>query len=393
MRQFLTMVARIIAAICVFLFVVTTVLAILITTLNGQIFNASLYKNALVEQNIYARLPEIIGAVISSSFSKDVCSQNQLACSIDGASPELHTCLTTALGAEAYQAIGSGSRSPTLPEIQLTQPCLDRYGLGQSTNIQGGTSAGGMPSFMGNITTADWQALLTSFLPPATLKAMTESTLDQVFAYLNGEAKSIYIPLDAVKQSLLSPSGAAVFLQVLNTQQPCNEQDLSQFLTGTSIGGLVFCRPPEVILPLVKVVLPELLKAVVPQIPDKVFIILPHAAGTPVPGSGTFGTDPIFTLRTVRLFMRFSLLIPLTFLLLVTLFAVRSIKSWMQWWGIPFLAAGIISVGLGVAIVPAFNTTWTWFIASRIPIFIPAILPEVGQELFRSILTTLSEFG
>jgi hypothetical protein len=84
--------------------------------------------------------------------------------------------------------------------------------------------------------------------------------------------------------------------------------------------------------------------------------------------------------------------IPVLFLLLVTLFAVRNFKSWMLWWGIPFLAAGMISVGLGIAIVPAFNSIWTWFIASRIPIFIPPVLPEVGQELLRSILKTLSSW-
>jgi hypothetical protein len=249
-----------------------------------------------------------------------------------------------------------------------------------------------MPFFMQNLTSADWQALLTILLPPDTLKTITESALDQTFAYLNGGVESVYIPLDFLKQSLLSPSGAALFLQVLNSQHPCNDQDLSQLLTGTSIGGLVFCKPPENILPLVNLILPELLKAAVPQIPDKVFIIQPPAPGALLPGSGSFGSDPISTLRTVRLFIRLSLVIPVVFLMLVTLFAVRNIKSWLRWWGIPFFAAGMISLGLGIALVPAFNSAWTWFIASRIPIFIPAVLPEVGQELLRSILKTLSSW-
>ena len=392
MHKFLTVVARVIAAVFASLFVLTTVLAILLTALNGQIFNASLYKNALLDRNIYARMPEIVAAAITSSNLSNACSQDLLSCAIDSASLQLQVCLTNDLGTDAYKAIGSGSRKPSIPELQLAKPCLDQYGPGQAYGTQTGENGNGMPTFLQNLTSADWQGLLTILLPPDALKTMTESVLDQSFAYLNGGIESVYIPLDSLKQSLLSPSGAALFLQILNSQQPCNEQDLSQLLTGTSIGGLVFCKPPEEILPLVNAVLPELLKAVIPQIPDKVFIIQPPKPGAPLPGSGPFGSDPISTLRTIRLFIRLSVVIPVVFLLLVTLFAVRNFKSWMLWWGIPIFAAGMISVGLGIAIVPAFNSTWTWFIASRIPIFIPPVLPEVGQELFRSILKTLASW-
>ncbi len=392
MRKFLSIIGRVIAAIFAFFFIITTPLAILFTILNGQMFNSNLYKNALLEQNIYARLPELVGEGITGSLISNPCTQNQLVCAIDGASPELQACLTAALGPAAYQSIGSGARAPTSKELQLSQPCLDRYGSGQATNPQAGTTRGGMPSFMQNFTSSDWQSLLTILLPPATLKSMTESVLDQVFAYLNGEDNSVSIPLDALKQSLLSPSGADLFLQVLNSQEPCNEQGLIPLIFGTSNGGMIICKPPEYILPIVTALLPKILNASVPLIPDRAYIIKPPVPGAPSPGSGPFGVDPISTLRTIRLVMRLSLLIPLILLFLVTLCAVRSLKSWLQWWGIPFFTAGIISLGLGVLIVPAFNTSWTWFVAHRIPAFIPAVLPEVGLELFRSILHTLSRW-
>lgn len=390
MRKFLTLIARVIAAIFASLFVISTVFAILLTTLIGEMFNASVYKNVLVEQNIYARLPEIVGAAITNSALNDSCSQNQLACSIDNASPALQACLTTALGTAAYQGIRSGSRGPTGTELQLAQPCLNRFLPGQAANPPSGTSGSGMPSFLQNLTAADWQALLTILLPPDTLKAMTESALDQGFAYLNGEADSVSIPLDSLKQSLMSPSGTNLFLQVLNSQQSCSEQDLYQLIAGRSNGGMVICKSPEGILPIVTALLPELLKTLVPQIPDKAYIVKPPAPDASIPGNGAFGSDPISTLRTIRQVMRLSLLIPFTFLLLVTLFAVRSIKSWMRWWGFPIFASGTISLGLGISIVPVFNFAWTWFIAPRIPAFIPTVIPSVGLELLRSILHTLS---
>jgi hypothetical protein len=389
-RKLITVIARIIAGIFAGLFVFSALLAILLTTINGQMFNSTLYKNALVDQNIYGRLPEIVGAAITTSVAYDPCAQNQLACSMDGASPELQACLTTALGSAAYQSIGTGARVPTSVELQLAQPCLDRYGATQNTNLQPGTGGSGMPFFLQNLTMADWQDILTILLPPETLKNMTESTLDQVFAYLNGEVNSVSVPLAIFKDRLLGLAGKDLFMQLLNSLQPCNEQDLSQLILGTSNGGTVLCKPPENMIPIVTALVPDLLNSIVPMIPDKAFIIKAPAPGTPSPGSGPFGADPLSSLHTIRLVMRLSFLIPLIFLLLVTLFAVRSYKSWMRWWGIPFFITGIIGLGLGLSIIPAFNATWTWLIEPRIPVFLPTVLPQTGLELFRSIIHTLS---
>ncbi len=389
-RKFFTVISRIIAGIFAALFVFSALLAILLTTLNGQLFNSKLYENALVEQNLYGRLPEIVGAAISSSATYDPCSQNPLACSIDGASPELHACLTTALGEAAYQSIGTGARLPTSIELQRAQPCLDRYGTAQIANPHPGTGGSGMPFFFQNLTSSDWQAILTILLPPEMLKTMSESTLDQVFAYLNGKVDSVSVPLLIFKDRLLGPAGKDLFIQLLNSLQPCNDQDLSQLILGMSNGGTVLCKPPEDMIPIVTALVPDLLNSIIPMIPDQAFIIKAPAPGAPSPGSGPFGADPVSALRTVRLVMRLSFLIPLVFLLLITLFAVRSYKSWMRWWGIPFFITGIIGLGLGLSIVPAFNATWTWLIAPRIPVFLPAVLPQTGLQLFRSIIHALS---
>jgi hypothetical protein len=391
MRQFFTVIARFIAVIFAVLFVITTILAILLTTINQQVFNSKLYKNALVKQNIYERLPEIVGVALTGSFFSGPCAQNQLACNIDGASPELKACLMTALGPVAYEAIGSGQRSPTKAELQLAQPCLDQYGAPQNSDPQPGTGgSGGMPSFLKNLTAADWQAILTILLPPDDLKTMTESTLDQMFAYLNGETDTVTVPLDKLKETLSGPAGTDLIMQLLNSQPPCTEQELAQMLSGTSEGGMVLCKPPEDMLPIAASILPGLLTTVVPQIPDQATIIKPPAPGVPPSGTGPFGADPITTLRTLRLIMRLSPLLPLAFLLLVTLFAVRSPKSWMRWWGIPFFVSGTIALGLGVSALLALNVVWSMFIVPRIPPYIPADLAGVGLELVRSIDQTIS---
>ena len=394
MRRFFTVIARLIAALFAILLGITTILAILLTTINWQMFDAKLYKNALVEQNIYGRLPEIVGVALTSSFLSNPCAQNQLACNIDGASPELQACLTTVLGPVAYEAIGSDQRSPTDAELQLAQPCLDQYGSHQSDSSpsgSGGPGGGsGMPPFLQNLTAANWQAILTILLPPDNLKTMTESVIDQLFAYLDGKTDTVAVPLDNLKERLTGPAGTDLIMQLTNSQPLCTEQELAQMTSGTSNGGMVLCKPPEVILPTVVYLLQELLNAVVPQIPDKAIFIKPPAPGTLPSGTGPFGADPITTFRIVRLIMRLSPLLPLFFLLLVTLFAVRSFKSWMRWWGIPIFISGMIALGLGISALLALNVAWTMYIVPRIPPFIPADMAGIGQELVRSIVHTIS---
>ena len=328
MPNFFSMRAGIIASIFAMLFAFTTILALYMEIINQQIFNANLYKNILVEQNIYARLPEIVGIALTDNFSR-----------------------TVRTGGEA-----------------------------------------GMPLFMQNLNATDWQAILTDLLPADNLRIMTESTLDQMAAYLDGRTNTVTVPLDKLKERFSGQAGADLLMQMLNSKPACTAQDLTQMVSGPiySDAVLVLCKPPEEMLPIVALLLPELLKSLVPQIPDKATIIKPPAPGVPPPGSGPFGADPISTIRKMRLIMRLSPLLPLAFLLLVTLFAVRSLKSWLRWWSIPIFISGAISLGLGILALPAINTVWAMFIVPRIPPLIPADIAVIGQELLRSLVHSIT---
>jgi hypothetical protein len=328
MPKFFSMRAGIIASIFAIFFAFTTILALFMEIINQQIFNANLYKNILVELNIYERLPEIVGIALTDNFSR-----------------------TVRTGGE-----------------------------------------GGMPLFMQNLTATDWQAILTDLLPADNLRIMTESTLDQMAAYLDGRTNTVTVPLDKLKERFSGQAGADLFMQMLNSKPACTAQDLAQMVSGPIYSDtvLVLCKPPEEMLPIVALVLPELLKSMVPQIPDKAIILKPPALGVPPSGSGPFGADPISTIRKMRLIMRLSPLLPLTFLLFVTLFAVRSLKSWLRWWGIPIFISGAISLGLGILALPATNTVWAMFIVPRIPPLIPADIAVIGQELLRSFVHSIT---
>ena len=389
MRKSSPIVAKIFAGIFAAIFIVSTPLAVFFTAMNGQLFNSGLYKNALVNQDIYANLPEIVGAALTGNLSGVPC-EDQLVCAIEGASPALQTCLETALGVDSYQAIENGKRGSTPGELKLAQPCLDQYGIGQAASPQTAGSGNGMPAYMQNLSAESWQAILTIFLPPEALKSMADSALDQFFAYLNGGTDTVSVPLGQLKERLLGPSGAALFVQVLNSQPPCTLEGLAQLVFGSGSQGVFLCKPPEAAVSTVELILPSLLKVLVPQIPDQVVLIKPPAAGDPLPGQGPFGADPVSTVRTLRLLMRLSPLIPLIFLLLVTILAVRDLKSWMRWWGISFCLSGAVTLGLGISILPLMINAWTGLIIPHMPAFIPPVISTTGLALLQYVIHALS---
>jgi len=128
MRKVFSVIAKFLATIFAFLFVVTAVLALLLFTIGQRVFTAELYKRALAEEQVYTRLPSIIAEQLASSMSYNPCAENPLVC--EDIPPELKACYTQVLGEERYLVLASGRDQPSEAERQSIQPCLDQYGQG-----------------------------------------------------------------------------------------------------------------------------------------------------------------------------------------------------------------------------------------------------------------------
>src|SRR5574341_523379 len=63
------------------------------------------------------------------------------------------------------------------------------------------------PAFAQHMTADNWKTLLDALLPQQELQAMTEETINQVFAYLNGETLTPQISLTPLKRNLAGPAG------------------------------------------------------------------------------------------------------------------------------------------------------------------------------------------
>jgi hypothetical protein len=382
--------ARILAWISAFLFVLTGVLALILSNMEARLFNASLYKNALTDLNIYETFPGLAGRLLTSGFAINPCAENPITC--EEITPELKSCYEGAFGSERYIALASSQKLPTDAEKAVIQSCLDQYGDLSAPGSGEPSGEGGAPAFFQNLTGDDWKSILAIILPPDELKRMSESVLDGIFAYLDGDLDQVTLSLVGLKQRLSGSAGDDLILQLVTSQPPCTELDFSALISGIGgEGGFVLCNPPEELLSLVVFILRGQLDAALLGIPDEAVIIKPYTPSTSPADEGPFGSDPLGGLRLVRFVLRLFPLMPLTCILLVTLFGVRSLKDWLRWWGIPFVFTGGIALGSGMIISPILNRVWTAYVAPRIPAFLTADVAGLGRDLAGYIAHDLAE--
>lgn len=374
MKKFIDRVLKFITVLLSIAFVIATVAALFLYNIEQTAFTPDLYKQALQDEQIYDRLPSVIGDQLVTSLGFQVCADNPIACGVENRSPELEACLTDTLGAEAYQALALDERAPTEAERQRAVPCFDQYGYPAA---QGEESD--LAPYMRNLTAKDWELLITGLIPPDDLQHITETALDETFAYLNGAQDTAKIPLESVKRRLNGEEGVQAVLQFLKAQPPCTPSEIAAVQNLASGGDLVYCNPPADMLPLLEPTLKSELHSVAVRIPQEVVI------GKHITPQG------LKRLQSMRLLMRMSPLIAIGLLLLITILAVRSPKSWLRWWGIPLLIAGILGLFAGMATIPLLDFAANRIIDTQISPLFSNGLVSLLYDLIFSVLQGLRE--
>jgi len=225
-------------------------------------------------------------------------------------------------------------------------------------------------------TSDDWAAIIRTLLPPEQLEIMTEDAITQIFAYLNDETSHPHISLTPLKQRLSGPAGMEMAVNLIHAQPDCSIEQLVQMAASF---GQVLCNPPQSLLNIAKPAIQAQLNLIAANIPDQMSFI---DTSTPTQKAGN--------LRNIRLAMQFSPLAPLVFLFLNTLFAVRTFKDWMTWWGWPLLWSGIMGALAGFSGAPVFRMALENYISTRTQLSIPAeftpAIRTVADEVLRQIL-------
>lgn len=234
------------------------------------------------------------------------------------------------------------------------------------------------PAFMQRLTPTQWKNLVETLLPEQQLQTMTEESINQVLAYLNGETTTPKISLLPLKQSLAGPGGLNAALDIIRAQPDCTLQEIAAIIASLSQGEL--CNPPRSILDLFQPVIQSELQVTAAAIPNEV-VIIPNA-NSPTQQAG------LELLRVIRLIIRLSPLIPLALLLGITILVVRSFKGWLAWWGWPLMLTGLPGTFIGFSGAPLFRTLAERALSKNLTITLP---PEIVSSIRSLVDASLRE--
>ncbi len=165
-----------------------------------------------------------------------------------------------------------------------------------------------------------------------------------------------------------------------------------------------YCRYPQETLTKLTPQLEIFLNGMIAGIPDQATLQLPVGENEASSRGGALaaekasaaGEDSLGNLlraiRMVRTGIRLVLLLPAVLLLLIWLLAVRSVKGWLRWWGIPILIAGLIGFLVDLALAPVTNWVIGAFILQKPPAGFSPNLLQASLAVARSVIRSLVPF-
>jgi len=335
---------RLIAGVFAFLFIVSAAMALLLINLEANMLKADTYKRAFAEEEIYARLPGFVGEQIQYGMTYN--------------------------------------------------PCLESPGQCEDDSGPGDPEAG-PPAYFRILSEDDWEHLIASLLEPEWLQATVESVLDQVFDNLNSNAppEPISISLAELKERLAGPVGYQALLALLEKQPTCTPAQIQQLSEAQLFGGetdeFLLCNPPENLMEGVEILMREAIQSAASGIPEEMTFDVPLLDVPASTDIDVFGGDPIQSFFAVRRLLSYTLLIPIAFLLLVTIFAVRSLREWLLWWGVPLLFTGLLGLIFSALSLPILGWVVPRLIGEATPAGVTpdlySIALDLGNAIFRQV--------
>jgi hypothetical protein len=291
--------ARVFAILFAILFVICGGVAILVFNCFNLAFDSSLYKNTLSDSGIYKNLPKLIGEQITYQLEQDPCYRNTAACTEE--------------------------------------------------------QSGSVTLLFSGIDSNEWKSILSKLIDPVWFQSQTESGIDQIFRFVKSPGQPFNLELSLVefKNRLGGEDGYQAMLLLIHALEPCTTGELLKLsagiFTSSNLNLAELCLPSESILKIAEEPIRALMRDLASALPDNTSSLF---QGT----SSNLGSNLVVTLRAIQMIRLAAMMIPLVplfFLLLITILAVRNIRGFLSWWGIPLTILGALLLISSLFITPA----------------------------------------
>jgi hypothetical protein len=325
-------IAKVFTVLLAILFVITAVTSIFMVNSIKFAFDPEVYKQALSSTGVYDRLPELIGEQIVYSLNRNPCVQDPTTCT----------------------------------EEQLNAT----------------------PAYLSSVDASEWTMILSGLVDSDWLKIQMESVIDQVLGFLSTPGQPLHLDISLVefKTRLGGEAGYQAIVNLFNSLEPCAFGDMLNILSATvgldDLSSVSLCRPSESVLTLGEGAIRDSLKVVADKLPDNTSILVEKA----MPG---FESSLAVTQRSLQLLRTLALLspiIPLCLLLIITLLVVRSLKSFLKWWGIPIVSVAGITFICSLLFTPLIRT----IVSTRVNTV--GLAPEWIEAIRAAILQVTDSF-
>ena len=272
----------------------------------------------------------------------------------------------------------------TYARVFANEGFYDRLpGVLAETVTSGSVDESQLPFLMRGMSTRAWESFFRTLLPADSLRAMGDEALNSIFAYLNMESDSAQMSLLPLKQSMTGDAGVAAVYTLLNAQPDCTLIQVAE-MTIRLLGAedIQYCKPPAELHPLLTPVIEAQMEVTAFLMPDQI----PFANAEGLRPED----DPRTRLRNGRTLMGLTPIIPLGFLLLLTIITVNSLKSWLNWWGVPFLGTGLIATLISLSGAPVISGMLRRLIIQRADVYLPEVLSDYASDLASAMVRTVT---
>ncbi|MGD2163433.1 MAG: hypothetical protein PVI81_04560 [Anaerolineales bacterium] len=251
---------------------------------------------------------------------------------------------------------------------------------------------GGPPAYLAQLSQQEWKQILDLLITPEWISEQAEEVVRGLFQWLEpgGPSSAIVVDLQPIKGRMGGETGAQVITLMLTSLPPCSQDQIAQLsellLSGGNVNQLLVCSPPPEIIRMTLPILNQQMSAGVAEIPDQVSVDLSRI------GAATDSGEQL-AIHTIRRSLSQGLLVSTVLaavsILMLVVFAVRSLKDLFVWIGWPLLSTGIIALMISLGVRASSGLIFSTFVGfTEVPMFQPETLDFV-RELVRAVIGNL----